>query len=506
MSEKGKLHNLALENVSVKPEKKVPASVVPIDIIRSETAIRYPIHLLAKSGTEDTAIDFVRKTKAGDIRWKVNSPPGPLSYKIDSLIINRRIDELGWNNIPKALYLGSLSSICRELGKNDSGKSRADVKKALEQGAQASISAKFRFRMRGKTEDGKPRYKWFDSTFSRYAVVFAGQTLPDGKEADGVYILFSEIYLTQILAQAEIRPLNYDYLKILSPASQKFYEVISYRIYAALQEGSREAWINYSEYCLYTAQSRYFNVHQVKAQMRRLHKPHVESGYLEGHPRYIRCLDENQQIDWKMVYTPGPKAYEDFSAFTGSKRKVVSQDAESQAPFLKLVEVKNPEENVAYNILTNIGVADSLAEEFSTKDPQRVIQWYEAYKLGYLNITANLAGYLITILKNPAARLPSEYLSFKASQVEREVQEERLALRESEQQEKEEALENLKNKLQQYLDSISEEEAREFEQLALSQASAGLREYYQRNQETRSQPFEAVRMQILLDFYISRCS
>ena len=57
-------------------------------------------------------------------------PAGPLAYKLDTLIINRRIEEAA-RPIPRIIRLGSLQEICRELGQIDEGKNTNQIKNAL---------------------------------------------------------------------------------------------------------------------------------------------------------------------------------------------------------------------------------------------------------------------------------------------------------------------------------------------------------------------------------------
>src|SRR4051794_27505727 len=78
--------------------------------IRVETALsRYPVHRLAKHG--DIAIDIREKNEHGElsIKWEVThnskyGQPGPLAYKLDTIIINRRIEE-AVRPIPKIIRL-----------------------------------------------------------------------------------------------------------------------------------------------------------------------------------------------------------------------------------------------------------------------------------------------------------------------------------------------------------------------------------------------------------------
>src|SRR5438067_13870410 len=92
--------------------------------IRVETALsRFPLHRLAKKG--NISIDLQRVNEAGeaDFRWEVtynvkHGQPGPLAYKVDTLVINRRVDEVR-RPLPEIIKLGSLSTICLELGLAD---------------------------------------------------------------------------------------------------------------------------------------------------------------------------------------------------------------------------------------------------------------------------------------------------------------------------------------------------------------------------------------------------
>src|SRR5438105_5000019 len=91
-----------------------------LDIIRTETALsRYPIHRVANKGLVN--IEIRRKDEKGitTFLWEVShnsryGQPGPLAYKLDTLVINRKIDEAG-KSAPKVLRLGSLFEIAQEL-------------------------------------------------------------------------------------------------------------------------------------------------------------------------------------------------------------------------------------------------------------------------------------------------------------------------------------------------------------------------------------------------------
>ena len=291
---------------------------VPLDIelsppnpIRVETALsRYPVHRLAKHG--DIVINIREKDEHGElsIRWEVDysknhGQPGPLAYKLDTLIINRRIEEAG-RPIPRIIRLGSLRDICRELGLSE-GKNVNSIRKALYQNAFAGIIAKISYRQRDGTE------RSLEAGFTRYSVVFTGEELPDGRKADAVYIILSDIYM-QVINGAMTRPLDYDYLKGLPPAAQRFYELLSYRMYAALKNDRPRAKLLYSEFCTYAPLVRQYDWNTIRPQMARIHASHKKSGYLAA-INYEQTVDDDGHPDWVMLYVPGPKARAEYRAF-----------------------------------------------------------------------------------------------------------------------------------------------------------------------------------------------
>jgi hypothetical protein len=272
--------------------------IIPKDIIRTETALsRFPIHRLSKSGK--VLIEIKLHNSEGEItaRWKVKNPPDPLAYKIDTLIINRRIDEAG-KPIPKLIKLGSLRELAEEVGFKNTGNTER-IKNALIQNALAGITAKFTYKAKDGTE------KTTEIADTRYAVIFTGEKLPNGNKSDGTYILLHDIY-REILNSAQTRPLDYDYLKELSPIAQRFYELLSYQMYAAVKY-KRSARMLYSEFCTYAPQTRFFDWEQVRPQMYRLHKPHLESNYIET-VSFEKIRDDNGTPDWLFTYIPGRKA------------------------------------------------------------------------------------------------------------------------------------------------------------------------------------------------------
>jgi hypothetical protein len=291
-----------------------------LDVIRTETVLsRLPIHNLAKKGNVN--IQILKTTPDGkvELKWIVSysdryGQARQLAYKLDTIVINHHIDEQG-RPLPKMICLGSLRDVADQL---DLGGDTNKVRRALRQNASAFITAKFEYR----GNDGSK--KTLEADFTRYSVVFTGEQLPDGRRADAVYIILNEPY-REVLNNAPVRPLDRAYMKALPPAAQRFYEIISYKIFSAIKNDYPHAKIAYSEYCTFSAQLRHFERQPVQDQMAKVLRPHKASGYITG-VKYVPTINEQNQPDWIMYLTPGPKAHAEFAVAHG--RRTVRKGAD----------------------------------------------------------------------------------------------------------------------------------------------------------------------------------
>ena len=336
--------------------------LLPFQPVRQETVLsKLPVHNLSKKGS--ISIHISRKTKDGlvDLLWRVSpsrdyGEPRQLAYKLDTLVINRRLDEMP-KPFPQTIQLGSLRHLSKQLGlrRGDT----ADIKTALHQNAGAYITAKLNY----KGNDGSEHH--LEAGFTRYTVIFKGEKLPDGKRADSVYIELHPRY-QEVLNNAPTRPLNYDYLKELPPAAQRFYEIISYRIFATLTNSRPHATITYSEYCQYSAQKRNYQLWQIKRQMTPIHRLHIQSGYIDK-VWYEETTDPESNPDWFMYYIPGPKARTEYETFTRKKLPEPQPPIEPQKDDGEVGEPLSPEPNPAHiKALTDRGVSTAVASRIAT--------------------------------------------------------------------------------------------------------------------------------------------
>jgi hypothetical protein len=297
----------------------IPATeAAALEIIRTETVLsRMPVHNLAKQGSVN--IQIIKKTATGEVelKWEVSyseryGQARQLAYKLDTIIVNQRIDEAG-RPLPKILRIGSLNEICADLNlATHAGQNTKDLKRAFLQNASAFINAKFKY----TANDGTERH--VEAGITRYGVIFTGEKLPDGRKADAVYIVFNDPFW-EVLNNAPVRPLDRAYMKELPPAAQRFYEIVSRKMFAALKNNYPHAKISYSEYCTFSAQLRHSERQRVQDQMAKLLRHHKKSGYIIG-VRYEPSIDAEDRPDWILYLTPGPRARAEFAAAHRTRR------------------------------------------------------------------------------------------------------------------------------------------------------------------------------------------
>jgi hypothetical protein len=468
-----------LESILMELPISIDAELSPPNPIRVETALsRFPVHRLAKHG--EIAIDIRERNETGEvsIKWEVTynstfGQPGPLAYKLETLIINRRIEEAP-RPIPRIIRLGSLRDICRELGINQ-GQATRNIKNALYQNASAFITAKIRYRQGDGTE------RTLETGFTRYQVVFTGEDLPDGRKADAVYIVLSDIYM-QIINGAMTRPLDYDYLKSLPPAPQRFYELLSYQMYAALKNDRPRAKLRYSELCTYAPLARQYQWNHAGSQLARIHAPHLKSGYLAA-IEFQDTVDADGRPDWLMLYTPGPKARSEYRAFTrrgGPTVLAAEPFALSPAPTLPA-----PGPSPLETELIGRGITPAMAGELVRNHGEEKVRaqieqldWLVETKLKKV---ADPAAWLVAAIRNGHAA-PKGFVS-KAERERREevrrAQEREKAEQRRREREQEHRDQAIREEADAYIKRLTPAERKALEAEALARATPEARQGYE---------------------------
>lgn len=384
------------------------AEIIPI---RTETVLsQYPLHRLSK-GTEPLQVCFTKTNQRGVVTttWKVSpnpeyGEPGILAYKLDTLVVNRRIDDLR-RDVPELLYVGTWEEIQELLGIRT--RNLKALKNAFSQNAGALITAKLEYTGKDKTN------RIIELRSTRYGVIFVGERLPDGTKADGVYIALNPAF-REVLRHAITRPLDYEYLKALPPASQRLYELISYQIYAAVKHENPRARYLYSDLCQYAPLTRYYEWKQVKKQLYKIHQPHKKSGYIKA-IEFEEVEDQEGKANWVMWYTPGRKARAEFKRFQAKKERAVSAAA-TRPELVKPKEGREgdtseptPAHAATVKKLMNFGVDGARARRLVEGDPEEAILWADAWPHQNQKGMENPPAVLIRFIETKRRPLPKGY-------------------------------------------------------------------------------------------------
>jgi hypothetical protein len=389
--------------------------LVPSEVIRTETVLsRMPIHILSKEDAQKKAaheISIVERDERGlvTLRWEVSfnqkfGAPGQLAYKIDTLVINRAIYEAG-RPVPEVIRLGSLRELSEIV---DLGTNTNKFKLGLRQNAGAYITADVKYRA------ASGEVLSLEADFVRYTPVFTGDKLPSGKMADAVYIVLSRQY-RNVLNSAPNRPLDFRYMKDLPPMAQRFYEIASYKVFAALKNGLPCAQLPYSEFCIASNQTRYATKEKMQKQMYKVLKPHTESRYIESY-WYEDLESKKGEPDWIICIKPGRRAIVEFRTFNRKQAQANSAAARRRGAGISdpalhdwlvaaLVErdvrPKRAKELVATMTNDDVGVV---------KDKLEYFDWMRTSPRNQKNVE-NWPGLLITILGDPDFEMPSTFVT-----------------------------------------------------------------------------------------------
>lgn len=408
--------------------------IVPI---RNETVFsQFPLHRLSK-GKESLSLQITTANEKGKVitAWKVMpsveyGEPGILAYKLDTLFINRLIDEAR-PDIPEFIKLGSLREIAEEIGYLTTANTNA-IKNALYQNAFAGIKAELSY----TGNDGRSKYIKFGS--SRYAVVFTGETLPNGKQADSVYIVLTPLF-REVLRTAKTRPLDYSYLKGLPPTAQRLYELISPKIFAALKFENPRAKYLYSDLCKYAPLTRYETWEQAKKQLYKVHRPHKDKGYFSK-VEYEETIDENGVIDWILWYTPGRKAKAEYRAFNTKEGKLELKKERALRPHHVTAaiigevisgtrwgndeidapkEERSPQDSILIEKLTSLGIDENRAIRLIEKDRAECELWADAWPHQNQKGMDNPPAVLIRFIETKRRPLPKGHKEAKEREEKR---------------------------------------------------------------------------------------
>ena len=246
------------------------------------------------------------KEKVGDVVvhrvWRVTGSqhlghPAPFDKKVFRAI-EAIIDEQGYpveNPITFSTY-----ELLKKMGEPTGGRQYQMVRKSIDRIVATTVIAQNIFWR-------KSRRSWHSETFHIYErCIHQGEELPGGRIAEKNYLWLHPLYLESLNARY-VKPIDYEYYKRLErPAAKRLYELLGYKFYGAMKNGSDTLVYHYRTLCrlLPLKPQKYPSL--AKRCLAGAHEELIETGFLAT----------ATWRGWKIYYEAGPKALEEFRSLS----------------------------------------------------------------------------------------------------------------------------------------------------------------------------------------------
>jgi len=280
--------------------------------------IRYPFFILSKSELKKLLLKTAQEEKAqivyryedpatGQVREWIVTPDAQKGYagtfdkKVFAAVL-KIITDNGYPP-PNPLPLGSLRSICKLIGiESNSGRNLASVKEALKRIGATSIETNTFYL---KNEDEYWREEEKGGMFGLWDVYWKGETLPNGKKAECIYLWLHPPFLVSLLAYY-VKPLDYDYYMNLLPLAQRIYELTSLKFFGL--KDSTYVKFEYQDFCklLPITPQRYFS--QAQQKLSRAHEQLLKTKFLKK----VQWQGSSRLKPWYILYYPGERAFKEI--------------------------------------------------------------------------------------------------------------------------------------------------------------------------------------------------
>jgi hypothetical protein len=310
------LQELLSFDVEEPPESpKLPAS----PYVRSEVNfLRYPFFVLTTRDIHKIdRIEYQEERDDSAVHWKVSrnidhTIPGPFDKRVYRAI-EEIIDKLP-RPVSPLVRVGSLNQLCNVMALSRAGKDqkvagiyKRMVKQSLKRISLTGVESENAF-------FDKAHRRWvprFEGAFNLFNVFFRGQLLPDGEEADAIYLHLNPLYVAS-LNTYYVKPLDYDYMRSLrTPLTQRLYEVLGLR-FRGLKD-SRYTRYDYHQLCQILPITPQRSLKDAKKVLHPHHTKLQKTGYLAK----VEWHASQSKQPWEVLYWPGPKAKEESQRARG---------------------------------------------------------------------------------------------------------------------------------------------------------------------------------------------
>ena len=389
-------------------------------ILRTEfNFLKYPFFDLSKTSKRDR-IEIKENIESSEGRaelvWKVTKNvefgfPSAFDKKLHRAV-EQIVDKMP-KPIQNPVKLGSLRSLCTLMKINPSGVNTNEVRNSLQRIVATTIQSQGVFYLKNEK-------RTLNDTFHLYdRVLLTGDELPDGKKADGVYLVLSSWYLQNINANYVV-PLDWDYYqKLQGNITTRMYEFIGLFIYAALENSQTFVQTRYSRICDYFPLIRQDEKWKAQKQLGPAHTELIKDKYFAD----VEWFDCPGKRDWLIKYYIGERAIAEWRRNKTYYRYEISATKKNEP----LPECNHEQEQTLAGELVKRNITSTVAEKLCKDYPEdRIKIWIEA--IDYLIeiksplIKKNPAGYLIKAIEGNWA-LPPNFVP-KEERIKRQQEQE----------------------------------------------------------------------------------
>jgi len=234
--------------------------------------------------------------------WRVTGSqhlghPAPFDKKVFRAI-EAIIDEQGYpveNPVTFTTY-----ELLKKMGERIGGRQYQMVRQSIDRIVATTVIAQNIFWR-------KARRRWHSETFHLYErCIHQGEELPGGRLAEKNYLWLHPLYLESLNARY-VKPIDYEYYRSLErPVAKRLYELLGYKFYGAMKNGSDTLVYNYQTLCklLPLKPQKYPSL--AKRCLSGAHEELIRTGFL-AHVAWR---------GWRIYYQAGPKALEEFRCLT----------------------------------------------------------------------------------------------------------------------------------------------------------------------------------------------
>ena len=392
--------------------------------------LKYPFFDLAKDSTRnEIKIEETVETKDGtsNLLWYVSRGryfPGDFEKRLHRAI--EQIINVTPKPIKNPLRLGSLRSIAKLMGINQSGFNLANIKKAFKTIVATTIETKGTFQVK----DGQTR-RHVNDVFHLYdRVIYIGEELPDDKgQADCTYLMLGSWYLNNI-NQNYVVPLNWHfYVSLNGTITTRLYEFLSINFFIALEQKRNYQDIPYSQICAYFPLTKQYPRWKAKKQLKQAHEILVEKEYIAK----VEWHEGHEKGNWQIRYFVGPKAQHEYQQNKKETLTITKDNREALIPAhrrRKRLSSEGQGSEVNSKTITKLvkrGISRRIAEQLTGAYPEEVInQKTEVFDFlvesNSKKVKNNPPGFLRKSIEDDYA-IPPNYVS----QQEKELRDQKIA-------------------------------------------------------------------------------